>query len=310
MRALIIGGNGFIGRNLAVKLHNSGWSVDCIDNLSTSTEVKDKSAYQFFWIEDWIDTDLSGLADYDYDRVYYLASYPSPKSYKIHQLETLKLGYTGVEKAISLAITCKATLFLASSSETYGNTTEQMIEGKNYGSVNTFGERSCYDESKRVMETLAYIYKDLCDIKIGRIFNTYGPGMAMDGRVFTNFLKQGHNGEDITIYRDSKVTRSPCYIDDLLNEIEVLISSNCKDPCNIGNDKEYTLGEIAEFCREVTGYKSRLTIIDNGTDKDDPTVRRPVLNKIRQLGYNTNSQVDLKTGLKRLYDYMIKENLI
>jgi len=308
-RALIIGGNGFIGLNLANRLAKDNWVVDGVDNFATSLPTKDISIYRNFEGKDWLDVESSAYADLDYDRIYYLASYPSPKSYKVHQEETLALGYEGVKKAIALAIACKATLFLASSSECYGNSTEKMTEATNYGWVNTYGERSCYDESKRVMETLAYIFKDACDVRVGRIFNTYGPGMAMDGRVFTEFLKAASNEKDIHIYRSPTVTRSPCYIDDLLDQIEVLMSSDRKAPTNLGNKTEYSLLDIAELCKKVTNSSSTVVVDVNGSDKDDPTVRQPDLTVIKSLGYNNLKQVTLEDGLKHLLSYMTANRL-
>lgn len=311
-RALIIGGNGFIGGNLADKLIDHDWKVDIIDNCATSDYNKKRNPHiEHFWCEGWLSVNNAAL-DHDYERIYYLASYPSPKSYKMYPRETLKLGYEGVQKAISLAVNEGATLFLASSSEVYGNTNFTMSEKDNYGSVNTYGERSCYDESKRVMETLAYIYKDECKIRIGRIFNTYGPGMAMDGRVFTEFLKAAHNNTPIHIYRSPAVTRSPCYINDLLAQIEVLMQSDRSEPTNIGNDIEYTLAEIAELCKQVTNSSSEIEIDPNGTDKDDPLVRKPDLTVIRSLGYQDYQpylKTSLKDGLISLYNYM-KETVL
>lgn len=315
MKALLIGGDGFIGRNLTTRLISKGYECIVIDNHVTSrpTNRTDCIVYD----KDWLSFDDNILLT-NFDEIYYLASYPSPKSYKKHQNSTLKLGYEGVRKVLDLAIkiddlsTNSPKLFLASSSEVYGNSTEDMEEKFNYGHVNTYGERSCYDESKRVMETLAYIYENIVDCRIGRIFNTYGPGMAMDGRVFTNFIQQAVRNEPLEIYESADVTRTPTYIDDLLTQIDILMSANRKDidgPVNIGGDVEYRLCDIAEFTLEVTKSDSPVIIVDGKTDKDDPQVRKPILTKINSLGYK-GATVDLREGITKLYNDLMDRKLI
>lgn len=297
---LISGGAGFIGSNLIKKLlETPDAKVVCIDNLITGkkeniTEFFSNQNFQF--IEHNIIEPIK--IDEKIDYVLNLACPASPVGYRKHPVETLEVSSIGTKNMLEIAKKNSARFFHTSTSEVYGDPLEHPQKESYWGNVNSYGERSCYDEAKRYAEALIYYYKKDFGANTGiiRIFNTYGPKMdPYDGRVVTNFIRQALKGEDITMFGDGKQTRSFCYISDQVEAQMKMIHSDIEGPINIGNPNEFTMLELAEKVLKLTGSHSK--IIYNPLPKDDPTQRKPDIAKAKDL-LDWEPKVELEEGLK------------
>ena len=303
-RILITGGAGFIGSNLCEKLLNDGHSIICVDNLVTGyikniEHLLNNSNFTF------INHDINEPLDLneDIDEIFNLACPASPPKYQKDPINTLKVNFIGVLNLLELA-RCKNAKFLQSStSEIYGEPEISPQHEEYRGNVNTIGIRSCYDEGKRVAETLVMEYHNNynVDIRIVRIFNTYGSKMDKnDGRVVSNFINQALCNEDITLYGTGEQTRCFCYIDDQIDGLIKLMNSNYTYPVNIGNPYEINMKELANIILNLT--KSNSQIIYTDLPLDDPTNRKPDITKARNI-LNWEPICDLETGLIRTIKY-------
>jgi len=302
---LITGGAGFIGSNLCKKLLHHGNTVICVDNFFTGKKSNIESLMNnknFTLIKHDIinPLDIQG----NIDQIYHLACPASPPKYQLDSIYTLKINFLGSLNILELAREKKCSVLLASTSEIYGEP-EISPQNESYrGNVNTIGIRSCYDEGKRIAETLfTDFYKNYnVDIRIVRIFNTYGPNMDInDGRVVTNFIKQMLNNEEITIYGTGNQTRSFCYIDDLLNGLIKLMDSGYHEPVNIGNTREITIKKLVEILYTLIDTKS--DIIFKNLPKDDPTNRNPDITLARKI-LNWKPKIDLEEGLQYTISFL------
>ncbi len=300
---LVTGGAGFIGSHLCEKLLNDNNYVLCVDNFFTGSKKN---------IEHLLDNNHFELIRHDIiepilleaDQIYNLACPASPIHYQYNPIKTIKTSVIGVTNLLGLAKRVKARILQASTSEVYGDPLMHPQKEEYWGNVNTIGVRSCYDEGKRVAETLMMDYhrQNNVDTRIIRIFNTYGPNMAKnDGRVISNFIVQALNNEDITIYGDGSQTRSFCYVDDLINGmISLMNKDDYFEPVNVGNDAEFTILELAELVIKLTNSNSK--IIHKPLPSDDPVKRKPDLTRARTvLGYEPT--VKLEDGLKKTIKY-------
>lgn len=301
-RILVAGGAGFLGSHLCDTLLREGYEVVCMDNLITGSTDNishiDSDRFRF------IQQDISQPFEVEgkLDAILNFASPASPVDYYAHPVETLKVGSFGTYNLLELARAQGAVFFMASTSEVYGDPLEHPQKETYWGNVNPIGPRSVYDEPKRFSEalTMAYHRTHGVDTRIARIFNTYGPRMAInDGRAIPNFLHQALQGKDITVYGEGKQTRSFCFVSDLIDGIVRLMKSDCTTPVNIGNPIEMTLLEMAEKILQVTGSKSK--IVFKSLPEDDPKVRQPDISQARTL-LGWEPQVSLEEGLRATLD--------
>jgi dTDP-glucose 4,6-dehydratase len=303
-RAVVTGGAGFVGSHLCDALLARGWDVVAVDNLLTGslTNVAHLTDERRFTLveHDVIDAiPVSGAVD----AVLHLASPASPAEYLAHPIETLEVGSVGTRRALDLARDHGARFLLASTSEIYGDPLVHPQPESYFGNVNSVGPRSVYDEAKRYAEaiTMAYHRSFGVDTKIVRVFNTYGPRLgAADGRVVSNFLAQAMRGEPLTVYGDGRQTRSFCYVSDEVAGLVALLESDHVGPMNIGNPDEFTMLELAELVRDVTGAPADLVF--EPLPADDPRQRRPDITLAEQvLGWHPT--VALREGLVRTHDW-------
>ena len=282
VKNLVSGGAGFLGSHLIDVLIKKNEKVICLDNFSTGEKSNLKE-----WINhpnlEIIKHDVIEPIELEVDNIWHLASPASPIHFKANPIQTSKTNFLGTYNMLELAKKFEANFLLASTSEIYGNP-EINPQNENYkGSVNTVGFRSCYDEGKRIAETLCSDYKRIhgLNIKIMRIFNTYGPRMSSnDGRVISNFISQALNGSPLTIYGDGAQTRSFCYVDDLIEGMVLLMNSNVNSPVNIGNPEEFPIIDLANKITKIINPKLKLTY--KPLPEDDPLKRRPDISKARQ----------------------------
>jgi UDP-glucuronate decarboxylase len=307
-RVLITGGAGFLGSNLCKFLLDRDYDVVCLDNLSTGSK---KNIIEFEHLKNFtfVEGDVTNVLDYDIDFIYNLACPASPPKYQIDPLNTLKTCYMGILNCLNLAHSKNAKLLHASTSEIYGDPLIHPQSESYWGNVNTIGERSCYDEGKRISETLIYEFyqKYKVDAKIARIFNTYGPKMdSEDGRVVSNFINQALTGNDITIYGDGSQTRSFCYVDDLIRGLYDLMQSNVDAtfPINLGNPHEFTIKELANTVKLKISSKSK--IVYKNLPSDDPKVRCPNISRANNF-LKWNPKVELIEGLDNTIDFFSNE---
>lgn len=306
---LITGGAGFIGSHLCDFLLEKGFKVLCMDNLITGNlknikHLKDNPNFKF------INHDVSKHIDIkeDLDFILHFASPASPIDYQKIPIQTLKVGSLGTHNTLGLALAKKATFFLASTSEVYGDPLVKPQPESYWGNVNPVGPRGCYDEAKRFSEAITMAYHRIhnVDTKIVRIFNTYGPRMRIDdGRVVPAFLSQALKNEPLTVFGDGKQTRSFCYVSDLVNGIYKLMLSDINDPVNLGNPEERTILEFAEKVLEVTASKSKIDF--KPLPIDDPKVRCPDISKAKEL-LGWQPEVSLEDGLKKTIDFFKEKN--
>lgn len=303
-RTLITGGAGFLGSHLCDYLIEKGHEVICIDNLSTGNmeNISHLLGHKRF---SFIQYDVTNFlhVDGELHNILHFASPASPIDYLKMPIQTLKVGSLGTHKALGLALSKKARLLLASTSECYGDPLVHPQTEDYWGNVNPVGPRGVYDEAKRFAEsmTMAYHRYHGVETRIVRIFNTYGPRMRLeDGRALPAFMGQSLRGEDLTVFGDGTQTRSFCYVDDLVEGIYRLLCSEESYPVNLGNPDEITLLELAHRILKVTGSKSR--IVYRELPEDDPKVRRPDIGKARRmLGWEP--RVSLDEGLHRVLPY-------
>lgn len=306
MHILVTGGTGFIGSNLCKKLLHMGNIVYCIDNnySGNKNNIHDcLNNANFKYIEHNIIDKLEYNFD-NIDQIYHLACPASPKAYQLDPIFTLNTNIIGTINILDIARKYNATILLSSTSEIYGDPKISPQIEEYWGNVNPIGIRSCYDEGKRVAETYMIEYKNKynIDIKIARIFNTYGPLMNKDdGRVVSNFINQCIDNKPITIYGDGTQTRSLCYIDDLLEGLMKLMNNKITHgPINLGNPYELTILEIAEKIKLISNSNSTIQFMP--LPSDDPMKRKPDITKASNiLKWEPNINVD--EGLKKTYDY-------
>ena len=305
-RILVTGGAGFLGSHLCEWLLRDGHEVICVDNFYTGNKrnvghLLDNKKFEL--IRHDITIPLYGVEKVD--EIYNLACPASPVHYQHDPVQTTKVNVIGAINMLGLAKRIGAKILQASTSEVYGDPAVHPQTESYWGNVNSIGPRSCYDEGKRCAETLFFDYyrQHKMPIKVVRIFNTYGPRMdPKDGRVVSNFIVQALRGKDITIYGDGKQSRSFCYVDDLIEAMVCMMSTdpNTTGPINIGNPNEFTMLELAHQVIELTG--SRSSIIYQPLPEDDPRQRQPDITKAwTVLGWQPH--VQLEEGLKRTIEY-------
>ncbi|HWC17286.1 MAG TPA: UDP-glucuronic acid decarboxylase family protein [Terriglobales bacterium] len=304
---MVTGAAGFLGSHLCDALLGEGHTVLGVDNLLTGNmrnleHLKREPRFSF------LQQDISKSFDSSsVDYIFNLASPASPMDYEEHGIETLQVGSIGVFNLLELARKHHATFFLASTSECYGDPLEHPQKESYWGHVNPVGPRSVYDESKRFAEAVTTAYRRYykLDVRIVRIFNTYGPRLQMnDGRVISNFMKQALRDEDLTVYGDGTQTRSFCYVSDEIEGILKLAWSKEQEPTNIGNPGEFTILECAREVLAVTKSKSGIKHLP--LPQDDPKQRRPDITKARTL-LGWEPKIDLRTGLQLSVDYFRRE---
>lgn len=308
MKILITGGAGFIGSHLAAYVLARGHSVVILDNLITGSlrnvTPLQKNSNCVFIEADVVSCDFDALGRFDV--VFHLASPASPVQYWKHPLETLRTNAEGTQRLLaSMVRTGSPRFLLASTSEVYGDPEVHPQKEDYWGNVNPFGPRSCYDEAKRYAESCAYTYgtKYGIDVRVARIFNTYGPNMEKeDGRVVSNFINQCLTGADITVYGDGSQTRSLCYVSDMVRGLyELGIREGLSmEIVNIGNPDEKPIAEIARIIKQMTNSPSRIVFEPIG--KDDPRRRRPDITKAKQL-LDWQPEVELQKGLADTIEY-------
>ena len=306
MRVLVTGGAGFIGSHLCERLLAQGDDVVCVDNYFTGTKhnvdhLRDHRNFEL------IRHDVTNPLVIEVDRIYNLACPASPVHYQYNPVKTTKTSVLGAINMLGLAKRVHARILQASTSEVYGDPEQHPQREDYWGHVNPIGIRSCYDEGKRVAETLFMDYhrQNKVDIRIVRIFNTYGPRMhPCDGRVVSNFIVQALRGEPITIYGDGSQTRSFCYVDDLVSGIMAFMEQDSETgPINLGNPGEFTIRELAEMVVALTGSKSE--IVYKPLPSDDPKQRRPDISKAKAL-LGWEPKIQLEEGLKRTIEDLAK----
>ncbi len=297
MRILVTGGAGFIGSHLIDRLMAEGHDVICLDNFYTGHKrnILKWLGNPYFEL---IRHDITEPIRLEVDQIYHLACPASPVHYQYNPVKTIKTNVMGTLHMLGLAKRVKARFLLASTSEVYGDP-EVHPQSEDYrGNVNTIGIRSCYDEGKRVAETLAFDYhrQNNVQIRVARIFNTYGPRMLEnDGRVVSNFVVQSLRGQPLTVYGDGSQTRSFCYVSDLVDGLMRLMNGEHTGPINLGNPGEYTILELAQAVQKMVNPDAE--IIFKSLPQDDPRRRRPDITKAQTL-LNWQPTVPLQEGLK------------
>jgi UDP-glucuronate decarboxylase len=301
---LVTGGAGFLGSHLCDRLLADGHDIVCVDNFFTGTKrnIAHLVGHPRFEL---IRHDVTFPLYIEVDEIYNLACPASPIHYQHDPVQTTKTSVHGAINMLGLAKRLRCRIFQASTSEVYGDPSVHPQTEDYWGNVNPIGPRSCYDEGKRCAETLFFDYyrQHRLEIKVARIFNTYGPRMhPNDGRVVSNFIVQALRGEPITIYGDGSQTRAFCYVDDLIEGFVKLMNSSAEvaGPINLGNPGEFTVKELAELILDATGSKSQLLF--RGLPKDDPKQRQPNIGKAREI-LNWQPTIPLQEGLRRTITY-------
>jgi UDP-glucuronate decarboxylase len=302
MRILVTGGAGFLGSHLVDRLMNNGDDVICLDNLYTGNKQNisqwfDRPNFEF------IRHDITEPIRLEVDQIYHLACPASPVHYQSNPIKTIKTSVLGTMNMLGLAKRVKARFFLASTSEVYGDPDIHPQREDYWGNVNPIGIRACYDEGKRIAETLTYDYhrQHNLEVRVVRIFNTYGPRMLEnDGRVVSNFIAQALQGNPLTIYGDGTQTRSFCYVSDLISGFVKLMNSDYAYPVNIGNPGEYTIAQLASTIQEMINPEAE--VIFQPLPSDDPRRRRPDISKAKSL-LNWEPTIDLNEGLNSTIEY-------
>tara|TARA_B100000242_G_scaffold272849_1_gene226039 strand:+ start:72 stop:1004 length:933 start_codon:yes stop_codon:yes gene_type:complete len=300
MRILITGGAGFIGSHLCRKLLEQKHDVICLDNLFTGTKSNITELLDFKYFE-FVRHDVTFPYYIEVDQIYNLACPASPVYYQYNPTQTIKTSVIGSINMLGLAKRCKARILQASTSEIYGDPIIHPQPETYWGNVNPIGVRSCYDEGKRCSETLFFDYKRQygVDVRVARIFNTYGPHMRLDdGRVISNFITQALKNKNITIYGTGQQTRSFCYIEDLVNGLIALMNTeqSFECPINIGSPNEFTILDLAQKVISLTNSSSELSY--KTLPMDDPKQRQPDITLAKKV-LNWEPTINLKEGLKK-----------
>ncbi len=302
IRNLVTGGAGFLGSHLVDNLMSLGEEVICLDNYFTGKKTN---------LEKWFNNprleiirhDITNPINLEVDKIWHLACPASPVSYQQNPIKTAKTSFLGTYNMLGLARRVNARFLMASTSEIYGNP-EIHPQTEDYnGSVNCIGIRSCYDEGKRIAESLCFDYKRMhnCDIRIARIFNTYGPRMLPDdGRVVSNFIVQSLKNKDLTIYGDGSQTRSFCYVDDLITGLLSLMKSIYSGPVNIGNPSEIKIIDLANLI--IKKINPNLKVRKMNLPADDPTRRKPNIDLAKEK-INWEPKISIDDGLDRTISY-------
>ncbi|MEE9380107.1 MAG: UDP-glucuronic acid decarboxylase family protein [Hyphomonadaceae bacterium] len=310
-RILVTGGAGFVGSFLCERLLETGAEILCVDNFFTGTRANIAHLLPHARFE-LLRHDVTVPLVVEVDEIYNLACPASPVHYQFDPVQTTKTSVHGAINMLGLAKRTKSKILQASTSEVYGDPQIHPQTEDYWGHVNPIGPRSCYDEGKRCAETLFFDYhrQNALQIKVARIFNTYGPRMhPNDGRVVSNFIMQALRGEDITLYGDGQQTRSFCYVDDLVSGLIALMNTgdDVTGPINLGNPNEFTILQLAEQVIELTGAKSKL--IHKPLPTDDPQQRQPDITLAREtLGWEPT--IELREGLGKTiayFDALLKE---
>ena len=301
-RILVTGGAGFLGSHLCERLLAEGASVLCVDNFFTGTRdnVEHLLPHPHFEL---MRHDVTFPLHVEVDAIYNLACPASPIHYQYDPVKTTKVSVLGALNMLGLAKRTRARILQASTSEVYGDPSMHPQPEAYWGHVNPIGPRACYDEGKRCAETLFFDYhrQHAVDIKVARIFNTYGPRMhPNDGRVVSNFIVQALTGRDITLYGDGSQTRSFCYVDDLVDGLMRLMAADAVGPINLGTPVEFSMRELAQLVLELTGSRSRVQHLP--LPVDDPRQRRPDISQAREL-LNWQPATRLRDGLERTIAY-------
>jgi len=308
MRILVTGGAGFLGSHLCRRLIDDGHEVVCLDNFFTGRKANIAHLLGNPSFE-LVRHDIIDPFKIEVDQIYNLACPASPPHYQYNPIKTVKTSVMGAINCLGLAKRVKARVFQASTSEVYGDPQVHPQPESYWGHVNPIGKRACYDEGKRCAETLFFDYhrENKVDIRVIRIFNTYGPHMlANDGRVVSNFIVQALQGENLTVYGDGQQTRSFCYVDDLIEGfVRFMAQTETVGPMNLGNPAEFTMLQLAELTVKLVGGKSK--IVFKPLPADDPRQRRPDISLARKV-LKWEPKVPLKEGLKRTIDYFKKQS--
>ena len=298
---LVTGGAGFLGSHLIDRLMEAGDEVICLDNYFTGSKANIAR-----WIGhprfELIRHDVTEPIKLEVDRIWHLACPASPIHYQFNPVKTAKTSFLGTYNMLGLARRVGARLLLASTSEVYGDPEVHPQPESYWGSVNPIGVRSCYDEGKRIAETLCFDYRRMNDVevRVARIFNTYGPRMLPDdGRVVSNFIVQALRGEPLTLYGDGSQTRSFCYVSDLIEGLIRLMNGDHTGPINLGNPDEFTIRELAELVRIQINPK--LQLVEKPLPQDDPQQRQPAIDLAREQ-LNWQPTVSLEQGLAPTID--------
>lgn len=306
-RILVTGGVGFIGSHLCEELIKRGNDVICLDNFFTGSKdsIRHLLGNNHFEL---VRHDITKEYFIEVDEIYNLACPASPPHYQYNPIKTAKTSVLGIINMLGLAKRCKARILQASTSEVYGDPNVHPQKETYWGNVNPIGIRSCYDEGKRMAETLMFDYhrQNNVDIRVIRIFNTYGPNMNKnDGRVVSNFIVQALQNKDITIYGDGSQTRSFCYVSDLINGMIKMMENEIGfiGPVNLGNPVETSILDFAKFIIELTGSKSKIVFLP--LPSDDPTQRKPDISLAKEK-LNWEPSVDVKDGLLKTIEYFKK----
>lgn len=300
---LVTGGAGFLGSHLTRRLLEQGLSVTVMDDMSTGSPANLPEHPQLRVL---VQDVARGLDSERYDGIYHLACPASPPKYQIDPVQTLDTCYLGTRHVLERARELSCRVLFTSTSEVYGDPHESPQRESYWGNANSFGPRSCYDEGKRVAESLCYAYATQhgVTVRIARIFNTYGPLMSPDdGRVVSNFINQALRGEPLTVYGEGLQTRSMCYVDDLVRGLLLLMQAPgdpLERPCNLGNPHEITMLELAHTVVRLTG--SRSAIEHRPLPQDDPLQRRPEISRADQW-LNWRPEVGLEQGLRQTIEF-------
>ena len=307
-RILITGGAGFIGSHLCERLLNEGNEVICLDNFFTGSKdnirhLLDNNRFEL------VRHDITKEYYAEVDQIYNMACPASPPHYQYNPIKTIKTSVLGVTNMLGLAKRCRATILQASTSEVYGNPLVHPQTEAYWGNVNPIGIRSCYDEGKRCAETLMMDYhrQNKVDIRLIRIFNTYGPNMdPNDGRVVSNFIVQALQNKDITMYGDGTQTRSFCYVSDLVDGIIKMMNNEQKfiGPVNLGNPSERTVYDLAKLIIRLTNSNSQIKF--QPLPQDDPLQRKPNISLAKK-ELNWEPKVDIEEGLLKTIEYFAKK---
>jgi len=309
-RILVTGGAGFLGSHLCDRLVNQGHDVICVDNLFTSQKsnivhLLSKPNFEF------IRHDVTHALWLEVDEIYNMACPAAPGHYQYNPIKTMKTSVMGAINMLGMAKRCRAKILQASTSEVYGDPEVHPQPESYRGNVNPIGPRACYDEGKRAAETLFFDYNrsNGVNIRVIRIFNTYGPRMhPFDGRVVSNFIRQALRGEDITIYGEGKQSRSFCYVEDLIEGITRMMNGpdDFIGPVNLGNPYEFTMKQLAEQVIDLTGSKSKL--VHKLLPADDPTQRQPDISLAKAKLNGWEPQIQLREGLTKTISWFMSIN--